>query len=151
MKLLQVKRISAFLIFGIIAAVCNSAELKADDWVKVQNFPVKVYQNTRTGLYWSVTIANAGNSNANAIRIAHRYGFRLPSWNEIRDVVNNNNAINWLEMESGLFDLYETDDPNVLAGAFGGSVDTKRPRQPVITQTWVLGVSKYPPPGPPEY
>ncbi len=148
MELLQVKRISAFLIIAIIAAVCNTVELKADDWVRVQNFPVKVYQDTRTGLYWSVTISNAGNSNANARRIANRYGFRLPSWDEIRDVVNNNNAINWLEMEDGLFDLYETDNPNVLAGAFGGSVETKRPRQPIITQTWVLGVSEYPPPAP---
>ena len=123
-------------VFAFFASFSSGAQA---GWVKVQNSPITIYRDTRTGLEWSVTISNAGNDNDNARRIAQKYGLRLPTWDELRDVVNNNNAIDWLDMEDGLLDLYETSDPNVLAGAFGGSISTKRPRQ-AITQTWVLGV-----------
>lgn len=129
----------AFLAIVFATLACCSTELKAG-WQLVQNHPIRIYRDTRTGKLWSVTISNAGNSNSNARRIVNKYGLRLPSWDELRDVVNNNGAISTLEMEDGFLDLYETDNPNVLAGAYGGSIDTKRPRQPIITQTWVLGV-----------
>lgn len=131
-------RFFAFMAIAFAAVACFTSDLKAG-WDPVANYPIRLYRDTRTGKVWSVTIANAGNDNANARHIAHQYGLRLPSWEELRDVVNNNNAINVLEMEDGLLDLYETDNPNVLAGPYGGSIKTKRPRQP-FTRTWVIGV-----------
>lgn len=138
MKFFQMNRIVLIFTIAVAAFACCSSELKAD-WVEVQKYPIRIYRDTRTGLEWSVTITNAGNSNANAQNIVQQYGLRLPTWDEFRDVVNNNNAINRLEMENGLLDLYETDDPDVLVGVFGGRVQTKRPRQK-FTRTWVIGV-----------
>ncbi|MBQ6614942.1 MAG: caspase family protein [Thermoguttaceae bacterium] len=131
---------SAAIIAAVIAfiAVCSSGVQAG--WVKVQDSPITIYRDTRTGLEWSVTIARANNNHDYAKQVVQKYGLRLPTWNELRDVVNNNDAIDWLDIENGLLDLYETNDPSVLAGAYGGSIDTKRPRQPLITQTWVLGV-----------
>ena len=131
---------SAAIIAAVIAfiAVCSSGVQAG--WVKVQDSPITIYRDTRTGLEWSVTIARANNNHDYAKQVVQKYGLRLPTWNELRDVVNNNDAIDWLDIEDGFLDLYETSDPKVLAGAYGGSIDTERPRQPIITQTWVLGV-----------
>ncbi|MBR5710297.1 MAG: hypothetical protein IKX40_06035 [Thermoguttaceae bacterium] len=123
-------------VFAFFASFSSGAQA---GWVKVQDSPITIYRDTRTGLEWSVTIDSADNDHDYAMRLVQKYGLRLPTWAELRDVVNNNNAIDWLDMEDGLLDLYETNDPNVLAGAYGGSISTKRPRQ-AITQTWVLGV-----------
>ena len=131
-------RFFAVLAVAFTALVCFTTELKAG-WELVQSYPIRIYRDTRTGLEWSVTIANAGNDNTYARNLAYQYGLYLPTWEQLRDVVNNNGAIGVLEMEDGLLDLYETRNPNVLAGAFGGSIKTKRPRQ-AITRTWVIGV-----------
>lgn len=135
---LRTKIAAVFATVIAFIAICSSGAQAG--WVKVQDSPITIYRDTRTGLEWSVTIASANNNHDYAQQVVQKYGLRLPTWNELRDVVNNNDAIDWLDIEDGLLDLYETNDPSVLAGAYGGSIDTKRPRQPLITQTWVLGV-----------
>lgn len=142
MNLLRGVKTFAFtaIVFTILA--CWTANLKAE-WIKVQDHPVTLYRDSTTNMIWSVTLTNAGNNNAYARQVVSQYGLRLPTWNELRYVVNHQNAIMWLNMKTGFLDLYETQDPSVLAGAYGGSIDTKRPRQPIITQTWVIGVRDY--------
>lgn len=134
------RRNSFYAILASVFAVliCCSADLKAD-WVLVQNSPIRMYRDTRTNMEWSVTIASSGNSHSKAKGIVQKYGLRLPTWSELRDVVNNNDGIDYLEIEDGFLDLYETDQASVMAGAFGGSIDTKRPRNP-LCRTWVIGV-----------
>ena len=141
MNLLQGVKTFAFMAVMLVVFACCPANLKAD-WVKVQDYPITMYRNTVTNQIWSVTISSANNDNNYARQVAGQYGLRLPTWEEFRFVVNNQNAIQWLNMKDGLLDLYETWDPNVLAGAYGGSIDTKRPRQK-ITRTWVIGVRDY--------
>lgn len=123
------------LFFALIAAC--SLPLYAG-WQLVQKNPITIYRDTRTGLDWSVTIANASN-NANAQRVVQQYGLRLPTWEEFRDVVNNNGAVDWLDIKDSKYDWYETRDPNVLVSAWPGSVFIKRPRSGYM-KTWIIGV-----------
>lgn len=130
--------------FAVLAAVfaffASCLSVAHAGWIKVQDSPITIYRDTRTGLEWSVTLDSADNDHEYALSLVRKYGLRLPTWDELRDVVNNNDAVDQLNMKDGFLDLYETENPKVLAGASGGGIQTKRPRQPLITQTWILGV-----------
>lgn len=129
-----------FVLSVVLAAfACYCTDIKAD-WQLVQEKPIRMYRDTRTGLEWSVTIAEANKSNRYAKSIVEKYGLRLPTWEEFRDVVNNNNAIDFLEMKTSKLDFYETDIPGVVFNPVEICSTTKRPR--VIKQTWVIGVRK---------
>ena len=141
MKLLQTCRLVSVLAAVFSVVLCCSEKLQAD-WVLVQNQPVRIYRDTRTGLEWSVTLDSADHDHDYARQLVAQYGLRLPTWDELRDVVNNSGGINQLNIKKGYTDLYETSDPDVLAGAYGGSISTKRPRMPLLTQSWVIGVRR---------
>ncbi len=125
------------LALSVVLSFCSSASA---GWTLVYSGGgFNVYRDTETGLEWTTTLGSSGNDHGMARNLVNNVGFRLPTWHELRYVVNNNNGIYQLNLRQGLLDLYETDNPSVLAGAYGGSISTKRPRQ-AITQTWVVGV-----------
>ena len=113
------------VILTLLAFVCSASVASAADW---SNAGGGWHRDNTTGLLWSNDTGNVVTSYDQARSIAKKMGGRLPTWEEIRDVVNNRDAIYELDMQTGPLDFYETAKSNELCSAYGGSISSKFPR-----------------------
>ena len=121
---------TALAFFASFSGTLNAA------WVKVQDSPA-VYRDTRTNLEWTVTLGSTC-SNAQAQSLVQKYGFRLPTPCELRDVINCSCGACQLCLYSGHHNAYETCDPCTLVSVRHGRAVVKARR--ACSRTWVVGV-----------
>ena len=133
-----------FAVLTVAYFALTSSMMVSDahaQWVSVgQVQGISIWRNTRTNLEWTTSLSSV-NGNAQARNRAASLGFRLPTFDELADVVNNNGGVNRLNIRTGLLDYYETADSNVLAGAFGGNIRTRLDRNRPGTH-YVVGVRR---------
>lgn len=142
------------LVFGVIAGIGRTAV--AQDWSSWQNYyGVPVMMDNRTGKHWTITIQKVPSADYGVLARAivnqlptppvlapngRPYGpWRLPEFGELQVMYNYNGGGPILQIRNGLFDYYETSNPNFLANAFGNGFVTPQPRRGV-GNNWVIAV-----------
>lgn len=116
-----------FFVVSVALALFSTfftSSAEAQLWVKVgQIGNASIYRDTSTGLEWTQTLGRV-NNNASARQLVNQYGFNLPTFQQLSYVANMRNGIAQLNMSQGLLDFYETSNPNVVAGPYGGNITT---------------------------
>ena len=112
-------------------------------WTNLGNVNgIQVYRDERTGLEWTVTIGQVQSSGwgAPARTLVQRYGFRLPSFQEL-SVMSTNGGLGPLNIRRTLGQYYETSDSNILGNAAGVVPGFRTPQQRQGRgMNWVIGV-----------
>ena len=125
------------------AAQRTTAVRTTAGWTNLGNVGgVQAYRDERTGLEWTVTIGQVQSSGwgAPARALVQRYGFRLPSFQEL-SVMSTNGGFVPLNIRRTLGQYYETSDPNILGNAAGVVPGFRTPQQRQGTgRNWVIGV-----------
>ena len=111
------------------------------DWTDIGRVNgTQVYRDNSSGLEWTVTIGqvqSSGNGTP-AQALVEKYGFRLPSFNELQ-VMEKNGGFRLLKINTRMQQYYETSDSNTLAAAWGNGFRTPQIRRG-IGKNWVIGV-----------
>jgi hypothetical protein len=125
-----------------VVAICCFAAVAHADWQpqgSVQGVPT--FLDTETGLTWTATLGRVPSADWGRGAKAHvqQLGFRLPTFLELQVMYNAHGGGRVLRIRNGLFDYYETADPNILGNACGNGFQTQLQRQGVGNNLY-LGV-----------
>lgn len=103
-----------------------------------------VFQDASDLRLWTVTLGQARSDgwgkDAQQMVAQKAPGFRLPTFAELQHVYNDSGGGVQLGFRNGIFDYYETADPQVLANAFGNGIRTPMKRAG-IGMNWVIATS----------
>lgn len=136
-------RVRTFLFGSIpfltVLALSNAANADWQYQGAVGGYPT--WHDTNTGLTWTVTLGRTRSSEWGRGAAAHvaALGFRLPTFWELQTMYNFGGGGGLLGIRNGLFDYYETADPNILGNAFGNGFQTPLQRKG-FGYNWYLGV-----------
>ncbi len=123
------------LLIGAAASTVNAA------WIKVSPpGAVPAYYNTASGRTWTVTVGKVRSDDWGkaARRHVQKLGYRLPSFAELQQMYDSGGG-SVLNIQNGLLDYYETDNPMILGNAFGNGFRTPQNRKGV-GYNYVIGV-----------